>query len=303
MQLRVANNDIHQTDEVQPTFAQLQKRLSKQLARCITDFSLIEEGDRIMVCLSGGKDSYTLLHLLERARRVAPVKFELLAVHLDQGQPGYDGAPLRRWLQEQGHHYEILQQDTYSVVKQVTPPGKTYCSACSRFRRGILYNAAERLGCTKIALGHHRDDALETLLLNLFFEGSLSSMPAKLVTADSRNTVIRPLLYAAESDIRSYSEALGFPILPCNLCGSQDGLWRQEIKRMLEALETRAPQVRQSMLAALSHVHPEHLLDQSLRSKLECEQEIVDQWEEETLRLARAGARGDQIVFVATNGC
>lgn len=233
------------------------------MGRCIADFQLIEEGDRIMVAVSGGKDSYVLLHLLERSRQRAPVPFEIIAVHLDQGHPGYDGAPLEAWLRENRHGYRIIHKDTSQVVTERIPEGKTYCSLCSRLRRGILYNAAQELGCTKIALGHHRDDAIETLMLNLMFNGSLSAMPAKLVSGDGRNTVIRPLLYCAESDIAAYAEHMKFPILPCNLCGSQEKLWRQQVKQMLDDLEQRAPQVRQSMLAALKNVHTSHLLGPS----------------------------------------
>ena len=233
------------------------------MGRCIADYELIEPGDRVMIAISGGKDSYTLLHLLERARRRAPVPFEIIAVHLDQGQPGYDGRALKAWLRKEGYDHQILRKDTYQVVTEVIPEGQTYCSMCSRLRRGILYNAAERLGCTKIALGHHRDDAIETLMLNMMFNGSLSAMPAKLVSGDGRNTVIRPLLYSSERDIAAYSEQLNFPIIPCNLCGSQDNLWRQQVKEMLDDIEKRAPQVRQSMLAALKNVHTSHLLGTS----------------------------------------
>ena len=243
--------------------ASLEKRLAHEMGRCIADYELIEPGDRVMIAISGGKDSYTLLHLLERARRRAPVPFEIIAVHLDQGQPGYDGRALEAWLRKEGYDHQILRKDTYQVVTEVIPEGQTYCSMCSRLRRGILYNAAERLGCTKIALGHHRDDAIETLMLNMMFNGSLSAMPAKLVSGDGRNTVIRPLLYSSERDIAAYSEQLNFPIIPCNLCGSQDNLWRQQVKEMLDDIEKRAPQVRQSMLAALKNVHTSHLLGTS----------------------------------------
>jgi len=241
----------------------LEKRLAHEMGRCIADFGLIESGDRVMVAISGGKDSYTLLHLLERARRRAPVSFEIIAVHLDQGQPGYDGAALEAWLREKGYEHRIVRKDTYQVVTHLIPEGQTYCSMCSRLRRGILYKVAQSLGCTKIALGHHRDDAIETLMLNMMFNGSLSAMPAKLASDDGRNTVIRPLLYSSERDIAAYSEQLDFPIIPCNLCGSQDNLWRQQVKQMLDDIEQRAPKVRQSMLAALKNVHTSHLLGTS----------------------------------------
>jgi tRNA 2-thiocytidine biosynthesis protein TtcA len=243
--------------------ATLEKRLAREMGRCIADFELIEHGDRVMVAISGGKDSYTLLHLLERARHRAPVPFDIIAVHVDQGQPGYDGTALEAWLDEQGYEHQIVRKDTYRIVTDVIPEGQTYCSLCSRLRRGILYNAAERLGCTKIALGHHRDDAIETLMLNMMFNGSLSAMPAKLVSDDGRNTVIRPLLYSSERDIAAYSEQLDFPIIPCNLCGSQENLWRQQVKEMLDDVEKRAPQVRESMLAALKNVRSSHLLGSS----------------------------------------
>lgn len=243
--------------------ADLERRLAHEMGRCIADYRLIEAGDRVMVAISGGKDSYTLLQMLERARTRAPVAFELVAVHLDQGQPGYDGAALEAWLREGGFDHRIVREDTYRLVTERIPAGQTYCSLCSRLRRGILYNVAQSLGCTKIALGHHRDDAIETLMLNMMFNGSLSAMPAKLVSDDGRNTVIRPLLYSSERDIAAYSEAAGFPIIPCNLCGSQENLWRQQVKEMLDDIEKRAPQVRQSMLAALKNVHTTHLLGTS----------------------------------------
>lgn len=242
----------------------LERTLSRQMGHCIRDFGLIEAGDRIMVGLSGGKDSYTLLHLLERARRRAPFPFEVIAVHLDQGHPGYDGSPLEAWLRDHEIEHRILHEDTYSVVVDNIPAGKTTCSLCSRLRRGILYRVAEDLGCTKIALGHHRDDALETLMLNMMFAGSLGAMPAKLMADDGKNVVIRPLMYCAESDIAAFAEIEAFPILPCDLCGSQPNLWRQQVKELLGELETRIPQVRESMLAALGNVRTTHLLDREL---------------------------------------
>ncbi|GAB5549222.1 MAG: tRNA 2-thiocytidine(32) synthetase TtcA [Sandaracinaceae bacterium] len=245
----------------------LEKQLARAMGRCIADHALIEEGDRVMVCLSGGKDSYTLLDLLERARRRAPISFELIAVHLDQAQPGYDGRPLARWLEARGTPHRILREDTYSIVTEKLDASSTYCSLCSRLRRGILYNVAEELGCTKIALGHHREDALETLLLNLMYTGSLKSMPPKLRSDDGRNVVIRPLMYCDEPTIARWAELAGYPILPCNLCGSQDGLKRAEVKRLLGELEGHAPRVKESMLAALSNVVASHLHDRSLRGQ------------------------------------
>ena len=212
-----------------------------------------------MVAISGGKDSYGLLVLLRALQARAPVSFELLAVHLDQGQPGYDGAPLERWLQAEGVPYKILREDTYSIVTDKIPEGKTYCSLCSRLRRGILYRVASELGCNKIALGHHREDALETLLLNLFFGGKLASMPPRLVTDDGRFVVIRPLAYAAEADLAALAEERHFPILPCRLCGSQDEAQRKQMKALLADLERKHPTLRQTMLAAIGNVIPSHL--------------------------------------------
>ncbi|MDQ3037820.1 MAG: tRNA 2-thiocytidine(32) synthetase TtcA, partial [Myxococcota bacterium] len=246
----------------------LERELSRGVGRCIGDFELIGEGDRVMVCLSGGKDSYAMLHMLELMRRRSPVRFELLAVHLDQGHPGYDGTPLSRWLEAHGFEHRIVREDTYSIVKEKVPEESTYCSLCSRLRRGILYNVAQDLGCTKIALGHHREDALETLLLNMMFAGSLKSMPPKLVSDDGRNTVIRPLMYCAEPTIARFAELEAFPILPCDLCGSQDNLMRKQVKRMLAEMETHAPKVKESMLAALGNVRPTHLFDRELWAKL-----------------------------------
>lgn len=242
----------------------LESQLSRALARCIADFSLIVPGDRVMVCLSGGKDSYTMLELLSRFVGKAPFDVELVAVHLDQGQPSYDGAPLKRWLEEEGYDYRVLREDTYSVVVDKVPQGKTYCSLCSRLRRGVLYNAAAELGCTKIALGHHRDDAIETLLLNLLYAGALAAMPPKLVSNDRRNVVVRPMLYLREEAIARYAELRRFPILPCDLCGSQEQLKRKQVKRLLTELEGIAPQARDSMLGALTNIKATHLLDRAL---------------------------------------
>jgi len=251
-----------------PLHDRLERDLARAMGRCIRDFDLIEAGDRIMACLSGGKDSYVMLHLLERARTRAPVPFEIVVVHLDQGHPGYDGGPLRRFLEERGYAHRIVREDTYSIVTDKIEEGATYCALCSRLRRGILYNLAEEMGCTKIALGHHADDAIETLLLNLMFNGAMGAMPPKLKSKDGRNVVIRPLLYAAERDIARFAEAQAFPILPCDLCGSQENLWRQQVKALLGELESRIPNVRQSMLAALGNVRASHLMDPALLATL-----------------------------------
>ena len=237
----------------------LERRLFRDMGRAIGNHHLIEDGDRIMVAISGGKDSYGLLVLLRALQARAPVSFDLLAVHLDQGQPGYDGAPLEQWLQAEGVPYKILRENTYAIVTDKIPEGKTYCSLCSRLRRGILYRVAGELGCNKIALGHHREDALETLLLNLFFGGKLASMPPRLVTDDGRFVVIRPLAYAAEADLAALAEKRGFPIIPCRLCGSQDEAQRKQMKALLADLERKHPTLRQTMLAAIGNVVPSHL--------------------------------------------
>lgn len=249
-------------------FDKLERSLAKDMTRCISDFGLIEAGDRVMACLSGGKDSYTMLHLLDRAQKRAPFRFEIIAVHLDQGHPGYDGSPLVNWCKDHGHDLRVIREDTYSIVVDKVAEGKTYCSLCSRLRRGVLYNVAEELGCTKIALGHHADDAIETLMLNMFFTGSLGAMPPVLRTKDGRNTVIRPLLYCSEKAIAEFAERVAFPILPCDLCGSQENLQRKQVKRLIDDLETRIPKVRESLLASLSHVRTTHLFDAALWQSL-----------------------------------
>ncbi len=243
---------------------ELETHLVRHVGRAIGEHRLIDDGDRILVAISGGKDSYALLHLLRVMRSRAPVDFELIAVHVDQGQPGYDGRPMEAWLEREGHRFEIIREDTYSVVVDKVAEGKTYCSLCSRLRRGILYSAATRLGCNKIALGHHRDDSIETLMLNLFFAGRMAAMPALLTSDDGAHRVIRPLIYCAERDLARFAEERRFPILPCNLCGSQPNLQRKQIKAMLDRIEEHHPDVRASMLAALGNVQPSHLLDARL---------------------------------------
>jgi tRNA 2-thiocytidine biosynthesis protein TtcA len=242
----------------------VERRLFRALKRTVREHQLLAAGDRVLVALSGGKDSYSMLELLHRLKRQLPFAVELLAVHLDQQQPGYDGTPLQRWLDQSGYPYELLSEDTYNVVVEHTAPGGTYCAVCSRLRRGILYTAAERLGCTKIALGHHRDDALETLLMNLLYAGKLQAMPAQYTTDDGRLQVIRPLIQCAEVDIEQFAQAQEFPILPCNLCGSQDGLRRERMRALLDSLQAEIPDVRNVMLSALSNVVPTHLLDTGL---------------------------------------
>jgi tRNA 2-thiocytidine biosynthesis protein TtcA len=253
---------------VAPDEQRVERRLVRAMSRAIEDFRMIAEGDRILVAVSGGKDSYTMHHLLAGLRARAPVSFSLLAVNIDQGHPGYPGHLLTEYMQAQGHEFRMVREDTYSIVTEKIPEGKTYCSLCSRLRRGILYRLATELGCTKIALGHHRDDVVVTLLLNLFFSGQLKAMPPKLVSDDGAHVVIRPLVYCAEEDIRAFASQKGFPILPCDLCGSQENLQRKVISRMLEDLERENPGLRTSALAALMNVRPSHLLDAGLWEKL-----------------------------------
>ena len=245
-------------------FNKLQKKLRREVGRAIQDFNMIEEGDRIMVCLSGGKDSYTMLEILRNLQRDAPVNFELIAVNLDQKQPGFPEHVLPEYLTEQGVPFHILEEDTYSVVKSLIPEGKTTCSLCSRLRRGILYSFAEEIGANKIALGHHRDDIIETLFLNMFYGGKLKAMPPKLKSDDGKHVVIRPLAYCREKDIIRFSDFKEFPIIPCNLCGSQENLQRKKIKEMLQGWDRQHPGRLETIFGAIGNVAPSHLADYSL---------------------------------------
>ena len=247
-----------------PHFKKLQKKLRKQVSMAIHDFNMIEEGDVIMVCVSGGKDSYTLLDILGLLKRIAPINFEIVAVNLDQKQPGYPEDILPQYLNEQGIAHYILEKDTYKIVKSVVPKGKTYCSACSRLRRGSLYGFAKQIGATKIALGHHRDDMLATFFLNLFHGGALKSMPPKLLSDDKQNILIRPLAYVEEKDIIEYARLKAFPIIPCNLCGSQTNLQRAIINDMLREWDNAHPQRLASVFKAMQNVAPSQLADREL---------------------------------------
>ena len=242
----------------------LSKRLRHQVGRAIADFGMIEDGDRVMVCLSGGKDSYTMLDILLQLQKKAPVSFSITAVNLDQKQPGFPEHVLPDYLQSIGVDYRILEQDTYSVVTRVVPEGKTMCSLCSRLRRGALYTFAEEQGYTKIALGHHRDDLVATFFLNLFFHSKISGMPPKLLSDDGRHVVIRPLAYVREDDISAYAEARAFPIIPCNLCGSQENLQRKQVKKMLDAWERETPGRIEQIARALGDIRPSQLSDPKL---------------------------------------
>ncbi len=241
----------------------LHKRLMRLTGQAIIDFNMIEPGDRVMVCLSGGKDSYSMLDLLMQLRARAPVDFELIAVNLDQKQPGFPDHILPEYLTKLGVKFHIEDQDTYSIVKRVIPEGKTMCSLCSRLRRGILYRVADELGCTKIALGHHRDDILGTFFLNMFYGGKLKGMPPKLVSDDGKHIVIRPLAYVEETDLEAYSNWREFPIIPCNLCGSQENLKRQEVKRLMQEWEKKYPGRVQNIFASLTRLVPSHLMDRT----------------------------------------
>ncbi len=260
------NTGVHavQFEHHSTNFNRLKGRLEHQVGKAIADFNMIEEGDTVMVCLSGGKDSYTLLDILRTLQKRAPIRFDLVAMNLDQKQPGFPPDVLPDYLRGIGIKFHIETQDTYSIVKEKIPEGKTTCSLCSRLRRGIIYRVAGELGANKIALGHHRDDMVETLFLNLFFGGKLKAMPPKLLTDKGDHVVIRPLAYCAEKDIARYARGMEFPIIPCNLCGSQENLQRQAIKEMLQQWERQHPGRTQTIFTAMQNVAPSHLLDATL---------------------------------------
>jgi tRNA 2-thiocytidine biosynthesis protein TtcA len=259
-----APHEFHAARKAAHEANKLSKRLHRQVGQAIADFNMIEAGDKIMVCLSGGKDSHALLDLLLSLRERAPVAFDIVAVNLDQKQPGFPGHVLPEYLASRGVPFHIEARDTYSIVKRLVPEGQTMCSLCSRLRRGILYRVAGELGATKIALGHHRDDIVVTLLMNMFFNGRLKAMPAKLASDDGRHVVIRPLAYVAETDLERWAAHRQFPIIPCTLCGSQTDLQRLQVKKMLHEWERQYPGRSDNMLRALGHVVPSHLLDHRL---------------------------------------
>jgi tRNA 2-thiocytidine biosynthesis protein TtcA len=242
----------------------LSKRLHREVGQAITDFNMIEDGDKVMVCMSGGKDSYGMLDILMNLQKRAPIRFEIVAVNLDQKQPGFPEHVLPEYLTKVGVPFRIEEQDTYSVVKRVVPEGKTTCSLCSRLRRGILYRVATELGCTKIALGHHRDDILQTVFMNMFFGSTLKGMPPKLVTDNGEHVVIRPMAYCREQDLATYAEHRAFPIIPCNLCGSQEGLQRQQMREMINEWDRKFPGRVDNMFTALSNIVPSHMMDRKL---------------------------------------
>ena len=253
-----------ETPELSNSAQGVQKKIRRLTGRAIQDFTMIQDGDLIMACMSGGADSYTMLDTLLYLKHVAPIKFDVIAVNLDQKQPGFPEDVLPRYFTERDIPFRIVEQDTYSIVKEKVAPGKTTCSLCSRLRRGILYRTAKELGATKIALGHHRDDILETLLLNMFFGGRIKTMPPKLKSDDGSNVVIRPLAYCKEADIKKYAAAMQFPIIPCNLCGSQPNLQRQAMKELLQGWDREHPQRLRSMFSAMSNIVPSHMMDHKL---------------------------------------
>ncbi len=262
--MNTTSESIALTDTQKTQLSKLEKRLRRHVGQAIAEYNMIEDGDKIMVCLSGGKDSYALLNILMLLKESAPINFELVAVNLDQKQPGFPEHILPNYLTKLGIEYHIIEEDTYAIVKDKIPEGKTTCSLCSRLRRALLYRTAKELGATKIALGHHRDDMIETLMLNMFYGGKIKSMPAKLVSDNGEHVVIRPLAFCKESELIQYGELKHFPIIPCNLCGSQPNMQRQNIKRMLNEWNEQSPGRIESMFTAMRNVVPSHLCDSNL---------------------------------------
>ncbi|KJZ13802.1 MAG: tRNA 2-thiocytidine(32) synthetase TtcA [Marinomonas sp.] len=256
--------DLSTSPKEKTELNKLHKRLRRQTGQAIADFNMIEDGDKVMVCLSGGKDSYTMLEILRNLQASAPIEFSIVAVNLDQKQPGFPEHILPEYLSSIGVDFHILERDTYSIVKELVPEGKTTCGLCSRLRRGSLYGFADEIGATKIALGHHRDDILETLFLNMFFGGKIKSMPPKLLSDDGRHMVIRPLAYCKEKDIEAFSELKEYPIIPCNLCGSQENLQRQVIKNMLQQWDKEYPGRTDTLFTSMQNIVPSHMADTSL---------------------------------------
>ena len=264
-------------------FNKLQKRLRRNVGRAIDDFKMIKDGDKVMVCLSGGKDSYGMLDILLNLQKSAPIQFEIVAVNLDQKQPGFPEDVLPKYLSSIGVPYHIIEEDTYSIVRDKIPEGKTTCSLCSRLRRGIIYSWAQENNITKIALGHHREDIMETLFLNMFFGGKMKSMPPKLLSDDGKNTVIRPMAYCKEADLEKFAEMKSFPIIPCNLCGSQENLQRKQIKQMLKAWENQFPGRIENIFRSISNVAPSHLMDRELFPFANLTNEMQVKMESDTL--------------------
>lgn len=253
----------------------IEKKLLHYTGKAIADFNMIQRGDRVMVCLSGGKDSFTMLTILEHLRRRSGNKFEIFAFTLDQAQPGWDDSTLRNWLADKNITYEILTRDTYSIVKEKVPEGKTYCSLCSRLRRGIIYRYAEEKGFNKIALGHHRDDLIRTLMMSIFYNGDIRSMPPKLLSDNKKHIVIRPMCYVQEKDIITFAKEQAFPIIPCNLCGSQENLMRKKVAHLIDQLGAENPKVPSNILHALQSLKPSQLMDQSMWNFKNLEKELI----------------------------
>lgn len=298
----------HLPDNASNTFIRLRNSLISATGKAIGDYNMIEEGDTVLVCMSGGKDSHALLMILLALQERAPINFKLIAMNLDQKQPGFPADVLPKYLEKLGVEYRIVEADTYSIVKEKIPEGKTTCSLCSRLRRGVIYRTAKELGANKIALGHHRDDIVETLFLNLFFGAKMKAMPPKLATNDKQNVVIRPLAYCAEKDIAAYARQMNFPIIPCDLCGSQENLQRQKVKEMLHAWELEQPGRINNIFRAITNVEPSHLADTDLydfknlsQAKPEDEDPLfgdIDEKEKSEGALTLANSEGSKIEFI-----